>query len=121
MTEKFQFTWSGPTPEASAGVHIHGTPVADFMEHVRVCGLSLPTCHPALHGEELELPNSFSHFPLFEELHVLSARDAEQVVLPSPLVCGAAQCSDHHQLPSVAGPSVPVPVIDLLEAKLAPE
>ena len=121
MTEKYHFTWSGPTPEAPAGVHIHGTPVADFMEHVRVCGLSLPTCHPALHGEELELPNSFSHFPLFEELHVLSARDAEQVVLPSPLVCGAAQCSDHHQLPSVAGPSVPVPVIDLLEAKLAPD
>jgi len=116
MIEGVELTWSGSVPKAPEGVQFHGTPVADFLQHIRVAGLSRPACHPALHEGDLELPNSLCHFPLFEELTFLSHEEEQ---LPPDMLC-IASFVPQQPCASNAGAPAPLSVPELLKVKLAP-
>jgi hypothetical protein len=52
----------------------------------QVAGVSVPAAHPALHCEDLSVPNSFSHYPMVEEVYEVHNVEHYNDELPSQLL-----------------------------------
>ena len=89
MSERVQLLWSKDVPGRS-DMPLYGTPVADFMQQFKVAGVSMPAMHPALHDEDMCMPNSFSHYPMFEEVDDMHYMLHDDDGLPPWLLCFAA-------------------------------
>ena len=73
--DKVVLSWSHSCESATASAlqnaNLHGAPVQDFLQHFPVAGLSLPSSHPSMQTGDGCSVNDFSHYPMFEEIHMV--------------------------------------------------